>query len=71
MNRRAFLGTVALGVLTVPKRGTTILLVEQTLEVAKALSHRLYVVDQGRIQFEGTPDALRKDPTIQQRFLQL
>jgi branched-chain amino acid transport system ATP-binding protein len=51
------------------RRGTTILLVEQTLEVALALSHRLYVMDQGRIQFEGTPDALRKDPTIQQRFL--
>jgi ABC-type polar amino acid transport system ATPase subunit len=30
-------------------RGTTILLVEQTLEVALALSHRLYVMDQGRI----------------------
>jgi branched-chain amino acid transport system ATP-binding protein len=53
------------------RRGTTILLVEQTLEVAMALSHRLYVMDQGRIQFEGTPDALRRDPTIQQRFLQL
>ena len=53
------------------RRGTTILLVEQTLEVAMALSHRLYVMDQGRIQFEGTPEALRKDPTIQQRFLQV
>jgi len=50
-------------------RGTTILLVEQTLEVALALSHRLYVLDQGRVQFEGTPEALRRDPTIQQRFL--
>jgi branched-chain amino acid transport system ATP-binding protein len=46
-------------------------LVEQTLEVALALSHRLYVMDQGRIQFEGTPDALRRDPTIQQRFLEI
>ena len=53
------------------RRGTTILLVEQTLEVAMALSHRLYVMDQGRIQFEGTPDALRRDPTIQQRFLEI
>jgi branched-chain amino acid transport system ATP-binding protein len=53
------------------RRGTTILLVEQSLEVAMALSHRLYVMDQGRIQFEGTPAALRQDPTIQQRFLQL
>jgi branched-chain amino acid transport system ATP-binding protein len=51
------------------RRGTTILLVEQTLEVALALSHRLYVMDQGRIQFEGTPDALRREPAIQQRFL--
>ncbi len=51
------------------RRGTTILLVEQTLEVAMALSNRLYVMDQGRIQFEGTPAALREDPTIQQRFL--
>ncbi len=53
------------------RRGTTILLVEQTLEVALALSHRLYVLDQGRVQFEGTPDALRRDPTIQQRFLEV
>jgi branched-chain amino acid transport system ATP-binding protein len=53
------------------RRGTSILLVEQTLEVALALSHRLYVVDQGRMQFEGTPEALRHDPTIQQRFLQI
>ena len=51
--------------------GTTILLVEQTLEVALALSRRVYVMDQGRIQFQGTPEALRKDPTIQQRFLEV
>jgi branched-chain amino acid transport system ATP-binding protein len=53
------------------RTGTTILLVEQTLEVALALSRRLYVMDQGRIQFEGTPEELRKDPTIQQRFLEI
>ena len=53
------------------RRGTTILLVEQTLEVALALSHRVYVMDQGRIQFEGTPEQLRRDPTIQQRFLEI
>ena len=50
-------------------RGTTILLVEQALEVALTLAHRVYVMDQGRIQFEGTPDDLRRDPAIQQRFL--
>src|SRR2546422_820099 len=53
----------------ISRSGTTILLVEQTLEVAMRLSHRLYIMDQGRIQFEGTPEELRREPTIQQRFL--
>jgi branched-chain amino acid transport system ATP-binding protein len=53
----------------ISRRGSTILLVEQSLEVALALSSRLYVVDQGRIQFAGTPDELRREPAIQQRFL--
>ncbi len=39
----------------ISRRGSTILLVEQNLEVALALSSRLYVIDQGRIQFSGTP----------------
>ena len=52
-----------------PTEGLSPLLVEQILEVALTLSHRLYVMDQGRIQFEGTPDALRADRDIQQRFL--
>jgi branched-chain amino acid transport system ATP-binding protein len=51
------------------RRGTAILLVEQTLEVALALSHRLYVIDQGRIRFEGTSAELRRDPAIGQRLL--
>jgi branched-chain amino acid transport system ATP-binding protein len=51
------------------RRGTTILLVEQSLEVALALARRVYVMDQGRIQFAGTPDELRRDPAVQQRFL--
>ena len=53
------------------QNGTTILPVEQTLEVAMALSHRLYVMDQGRIQFSGTPRELVSDPTVQQRFLEV
>jgi branched-chain amino acid transport system ATP-binding protein len=51
------------------RRGTTILLVEQTLDVALALSDRVYVLDQGQVQFSGTPAALRAEPAIQQRFL--
>jgi branched-chain amino acid transport system ATP-binding protein len=54
---------------SINRRGTTIMLVEQSLEVALKLAHRVYVMDQGRIQFEGTPEDLRRDPAIQQRFL--
>jgi branched-chain amino acid transport system ATP-binding protein len=49
--------------------GTTILLVEQTLEVALALSHAIFVMDQGCLQFSGTPAQLREDPSVQERFL--
>ena len=45
--------------------GVTILLVEQELEVALALASRCYVLDQGRIQFEGPAEALRRDHEIQ------
>jgi branched-chain amino acid transport system ATP-binding protein len=58
------------GVLSeISRRGSTILLVEQNLEVALALSSRVYVIDQGQVQFSGTPDDLRREPSIQQRFL--
>jgi ABC-type branched-subunit amino acid transport system ATPase component len=43
--------------------------VEQTLDVALSLSHRLYVLDQGQVQFSGTAEALKAEPAIQQRFL--
>ena len=49
--------------------GITILLVEQDLEVALALAGRCYVLDQGRIQFAGSAQALRDDRDIQQRYL--
>jgi branched-chain amino acid transport system ATP-binding protein len=49
--------------------GVTILLVEQDLEVALALASRCYVLDQGRIQFEGTAAALRDDHETQHRYL--
>ena len=49
--------------------GVTILLVEQELEVALAVASRCYVLDQGRVQFEGPAEALRRDHDIQARFL--
>jgi branched-chain amino acid transport system ATP-binding protein len=49
--------------------GVTILLVEQELDVALALASRCYVLDQGRIQFEGASESLRADHDVQARFL--
>ncbi len=49
--------------------GVTILLVEQDLEVALDLASRCYVLDQGRIQYEGRAEALRADHEVQARFL--
>lgn len=37
--------------------GIAILLLEQKLTIALAISHRLYVMGQGRIVFEGSPQA--------------
>jgi branched-chain amino acid transport system ATP-binding protein len=49
--------------------GTTILLVEQSLDVALALASYVYIIDQGRIEFEGLPAALRADEALQRKFL--
>ena len=49
--------------------GITILLVEQDLDVALALARRCYVLDQGRLQFEGAADALRQNQEVQRRYL--
>ena len=51
------------------ERGTTILLVEQSADVAFALSSYVYVVDQGQIRFEGLPSSLQANEALQQELL--
>jgi branched-chain amino acid transport system ATP-binding protein len=51
------------------QKGTTVLLVEQSLDIAFALASYIYVIDQGHIRFDGLPDALRRDQTLQQALL--
>jgi len=51
------------------KDGVTILLVEQNVEMALSISTRGYVIDQGRIQFEGPAKELQQNREIQQRYL--
>jgi branched-chain amino acid transport system ATP-binding protein len=54
---------------TVNARGTTVLLVEQDVGVVLDLVRRCYVLDQGRVQFQGSAEDLREDGGIQRRFL--
>ena len=49
--------------------GMTIVLVEQNLYSALGVADRCYILDQGEIAFEGTPDALRANDDILRRYL--
>lgn len=55
----------------VAARGTTILLVEQKLTIALAISRRLYVMGHGRIVFEGTPADLAANATVRREWLEV
>jgi branched-chain amino acid transport system ATP-binding protein len=46
-----------------------LLLAEQNLHFALALSERVYVIDDGQIQFNGTVTELEATPDIINRFL--
>jgi branched-chain amino acid transport system ATP-binding protein len=49
--------------------GMTILLVEQNLFSALAVADRCYIIDQGEIKWEGSPDALRAADDVRSRYL--
>lgn len=47
----------------------SILLVEQNLALALKIADRVYVMNKGRIVFEGTPEALRSQPDVMRQYL--
>lgn len=51
--------------------GVAILLIEQRLTIALAISHRLYVMGHGRIVFEGTPQDLRGNEGVRREWLEV
>jgi branched-chain amino acid transport system ATP-binding protein len=51
--------------------GTTIMLVEQNVPRALQLSHRGYVLENGRIALEGTRESLLASPHVKQAYLGL
>ena len=50
------------------RKGVTILLVEQSVEQALAISDRAYIMDQGRVVHEGPARALLEDVAMQERY---
>jgi branched-chain amino acid transport system ATP-binding protein len=54
---------------TINQTGVTVLLVEQNVEMALNISHRAYVIDEGRIQSSGTAKDILADEDIQRRYL--
>jgi len=49
--------------------GTTVLLVEHDMEFVMSLADRIVVLDFGRKLAEGTPDAVRNNPAVQEAYL--
>ncbi len=47
----------------------SILLVEQNLTMALRVADRVYVMNKGRIVFEGTPNSLRDNPEVEKQYL--
>jgi len=52
-------------------RGIAILLIAQKLTIALNISRRLYVMGQGHIVFEGTPDDLRMNQAVRKDWLEV
>ena len=56
---------------TIAARGVAILLIEQKLTIALNISRRLYVMGQGHIVFEGTPQDLRANQAVRKDWLEV
>jgi branched-chain amino acid transport system ATP-binding protein len=58
-------------VASLPKRGVTVLLVEQNATAALAISNRAYVLETGKIILDGPAKSLASDPRVTQAYLGL
>ena len=56
---------------TLKDRGISVLLIEQKLTIAMAISDRALVMGHGSIVFEGTPEALRNDSYTRKEWLEV
>jgi branched-chain amino acid transport system ATP-binding protein len=56
---------------TLRSKGVSVLLIEQKLTIAMAISDRTLVMGHGSIVFEGSPDSLRQDASIRKEWLEV
>lgn len=49
--------------------GTSIFLVEQNVHMALQVAHHFYLLEQGKVTFDGTPGQLAEDEVIQRAYL--
>jgi branched-chain amino acid transport system ATP-binding protein len=56
---------------TLKSRGISVLLIEQKLTIAMAISDRTLVMGHGSIVFQGTPESLRADPYTRKEWLEV
>ncbi|RLI25394.1 MAG: ABC transporter ATP-binding protein [Candidatus Hecatellales archaeon] len=54
---------------SINKKGVTVLLAEQNAPMALRVAHRVYIMDNGRIVYEGKPGELLQDEAILIRYL--
>jgi branched-chain amino acid transport system ATP-binding protein len=55
----------------VARRGVSVLMVEQKLNIALNISNRLYIMGHGRIVFEGTPEDLKNNKAVRKEWLEV
>ena len=53
------------------RRGISVLLIEQKLTIAMAISDRALVMGHGSVVFDGTPDTLRQNADIRKEWLEV
>ena len=53
------------------KMGLTILLAEQNIQFATGISDRAYVIEGGRVRYEGTMAELERQPDIKEKYLMI
>ena len=51
------------------EEGVTILLVEQNARMALKVAHKVYLIEQGRVSFSGSPEEMRQDEVIKSAYL--